>query len=88
MVPCHKQQFCHHRSKTVKTFELEKYKVNSMPLQLLSAFFPCFICRHLSPSLSKKNKTNYSPPLIVCLNLHVPPTAFHTLFPQLSVQEV
>lgn len=64
-------QVCHHRGKIVKTFDLEIHKVNSMPLRLLSAFFPCFICQHLSPSFLKK--TNYSPPSYCLFKLAWPP---------------
>lgn len=63
-------QFCHLRGKTVKTFDLEIYKVNSAPLQLFFAFFPCFICQHLSPSLKK---TNYSLPSYCLFKLACPP---------------
>lgn len=69
-MPCCKRN----RNKAVETFALEKYKVNSMPLQLLSAFFPRFICWHLSLSRSvRKNKTNYSPPSYCLFKLACPP---------------
>lgn len=58
--------FCHHRGKGVETFDLEIHKVNSMPLWLLSAFFPRFICQHPSPSFKKKKKRK-SPHLSYCL---------------------
>lgn len=57
---------CHHKGRTVETFDLEIYKVNSMPLQLLTAFSPCFICQHLSPSVHK-NKLFSTPCPSYCL---------------------
>lgn len=69
-------QFCHHRGKTVETFDLEIHKVNLMPLRLLSfPFFPCFICQHLS-------QTNYSPHSYCLFKLACTPTTFHKQVPR------